>query len=118
MTELVGDAGGAPSAVRRPLPRLHGWGERSLLAVAGLFALFLGLPVATLVARSLAEGALRDALASEAVLTALALSLATTAVSLVLTVLIGLPLAFVLARRRFRGKWFVEAVVDLPIVLP
>ena len=118
MTEFVGGAGGAPSVVRRPLPRLHGWGERTLLGVAGLFALFLGLPVATLVARSLAEGALRDALLSPAVLTALALSLGTTAVSLVLTVGIGLPLAFVLARRRFRGKWLVEAIVDLPIVLP
>lgn len=118
MTELVGGAGGAPPVIRRPLPHFHGWGERSLLGAAGLFALFLGLPVATLVARSLAEGALRDALVSEAVLTALALSLATTAVSLVLTVMIGLPLAFVLARRAFRGKWLVEAIVDLPIVLP
>ena len=58
------------------------------------------------------------AVSSEVVLTALALSLATTAVSLVLVVVFGLPLAFVLARRRFRGQWLVEAVVDLPIVLP
>ena len=33
-------------------------------------------------------------------------------------VVFGLPLAFVLARRSFRGKWLVEACVDLPIVLP
>ena len=51
-------------------------------------------------------------------LAALALSLATTAASLVLTVVFGLPLAIVLARRTFRGKWLVEAIVDLPIVLP
>jgi molybdate transport system permease protein len=89
-----------------------------VLGVAAAFALFLFLPVATLVARSVAGAALQEALVSEAVLTALALSLATTAVSLVLTVVVGLPLAFVLARRRFRGKWLVEAVVDLPIVLP
>jgi molybdate transport system permease protein len=49
---------------------------------------------------------------------ALALSLGTTAISLVITVGLGLPLAFVLARRRFRGRWLVEAIVDLPIVLP
>ena len=30
----------------------------------------------------------------------------------------GFPLAYVLARRTFRGRWLVEAVVDLPIVLP
>ena len=46
------------------------------------------------------------------------LSLVTTAVSLVVTVVLGLPLAFVLARRRFWGRGLVEAVVDLPIVLP
>jgi molybdate transport system permease protein len=46
------------------------------------------------------------------------LSLATTAVSLLLTVVLGLPLAWVLARRRFRGRAVVETLVDLPIVLP
>ena len=35
-----------------------------------------------------------------------------------MTVAFGLPLAFALARRRFRGIGLVEAVVDLPIVLP
>ena len=51
-------------------------------------------------------------------LDALWLSLVTTAISLVITVALGLPLAFVLARRRFRGKGSLEAIVDLPIVLP
>ena len=58
------------------------------------------------------------ALGAQVVLSALALSLATTAISLVLTVAFGLPLALVLARRRFRGSGWVEAVVDLPIILP
>jgi molybdate transport system permease protein len=89
-----------------------------LLALAGLFALFLALPVVTLVARSALDGSLVEAAGTSAVLAALGLSLATTAVSLVLTVAIGMPLAFVLARRSFRGKWLVEAIVDLPIVLP
>ena len=89
-----------------------------LLAVAGLFVAFLGLPVATLVARSILDGSLVGAAATSAVLGALTLSLTTTAASLVLTVAVGLPLAVVLARRSFRGKWLVEALVDLPIVLP
>jgi len=88
------------------------------MALAGLFALFLGLPVLTLVGRSIIDGSLRVALASPVVLEALWLSLVTTAISLVITVVLGLPLAFVLARRRFRGKGLLEAVVDLPIVLP
>ena len=52
------------------------------------------------------------------VLDALVLSLFTTTISLVITLVLGLPLAFVLARRAFRGKSVLEAVVDLPIVLP
>ena len=105
--------GGSPRGRRRG----HA-GERSLAAVAGLFALFLALPVATLVVRSVVDGSLAVALASPAVLDALWLSLATTSISLVATVVLGLPLAIVLARRAFRGKGLIEAVVDLPIVLP
>ena len=103
---------------RNAAPSNRGLGGRPLIVVAGLFALFLGLPVATLVARAILSGALVQVAGSSAVVAALALSLGTTAISLVITVGIGLPLAFVLARRRFRGRWLVEAIVDLPIVLP
>ena len=114
------DAAGAPAAVagpgeQRASERL---GERSLVALAALFALFLGLPVVTLVARAVLDGSLATAIASPVVLGALWLSLVTTAISLAITVVFGLPLAFVLARRQFRGKGWLEAIVDLPIVLP
>jgi molybdate transport system permease protein len=90
----------------------------ALLLPAGLLATFLGLPVVVLVARSVLDGSLANAITAQVVLAALGLSLATTAVSLVLTVALGLPLAWVLARRRFRGRGLLEAVVDLPLVLP
>ncbi len=117
----AGNPGEAPAPVgrSRPHPRKAGpWGERSLAAVAALFALFLGLPVLTLVLRAILDGSLAVAVGSPVVLDALWLSLVTTAISLVITVTFGLPLAFLLARRRFRGRGLVEAIVDLPIVLP
>jgi len=89
-----------------------------LAVPAGLLLLFLGLPVAVLVGRAAAGGALAGLAGSAPLLMALGLSLATTAASLLLTVAVGLPLALLLARRRFRGQWLVEAIVDLPIVLP
>jgi molybdate transport system permease protein len=95
-----------------------GWGERSLLLLAGLSVLFLSLPIVVLVARAIFDGSLAHALTAQVVLSALGLSLMTTAISLVITVAFGLPLAFVLARRRFRGSGLVEAIVDLPLVLP
>ncbi len=118
---MIDDVIGGPAAVNRPGPagaRRNGWGDRSLAAVAGLFALFLGLPVVTLVARAVLDGSFATAIVSPVVIDALSLSLVTTVISLAITVTLGLPLAFVLARRRFRGKGFIEAFVDLPIVLP
>jgi molybdate transport system permease protein len=93
-------------------------GEAGLVLLAAVLALFLGLPVAVLVVRAVAGRALADALRTPSVLDALVLSLATTSLSLVLTVAIGMPIAFALARRRFRGASVLDTVVDLPIVLP
>lgn len=118
---MIEGAAGTPAAVghsRSEERHPGGWGEHSLSAVAALFALFLGLPVLTLVGRAILDGSLATAITSAVVLDALWLSLVTTAISLVITVTLGLPLAFVLARRRFRGKGWLEAIVDLPIVLP
>ncbi len=112
-------AAGAPVVARRASTRRSsGWGERSIAALAALFAMFLGLPIGTLVVRAVLDGSLVRAVASPVVFDALSLSLVTTAVSLVITVTLGLPLAVVLARRQFRGKGWLEAIVDLPIVLP
>jgi molybdate transport system permease protein len=113
------DAAGAPAAARRASTRRSsGCRDRSLAALAALFALFLGLPIVTLVGRAILDGSLAKAIDSPVVFDALLLSLVTTAISLVITVSLGLPLAFVLARREFRGKGWLEAIVDLPIVLP
>ena len=110
--------GAAVDAPTRPVGLRRGWGEASLVVVAALFALFLGLPIFALVGRALLDGSLALAVTSATVLDALRLSLVTTAISLGITVTLGLPLAFVLARRRFRGKRLLEVVVDLPIILP
>ncbi len=50
--------------------------------------------------------------------TALALSLKTATASTVVCVLVGVPMAFVLARARFRGLRVLRALVLLPLVLP
>jgi len=105
-------------AARRDRRSRPGSGEGALRGVAVVFGLLLALPVITLVGRSVLSGALGLVAGSSAVIAALGLSLTTTAISLLLSVVIGLPLAFVLARRSFRGKWLAEAFVDLPIVLP
>ncbi len=93
-------------------------GRGVVAGLAGLLVLFLGLPVATLVARAVGGGALAATFGDPVVFDALSPGLGTTACSLALTVLLGTPLAFALARRQFRGSGLVETVIDLPIVLP
>ena len=51
-------------------------------------------------------------------LSALSLSLWVAILATVLNALIGIPLAYLLARRTFRGKTLVDLLVTLPLVLP
>jgi molybdate transport system permease protein len=51
-------------------------------------------------------------------LSALALSIRVALVATLLNAAIGIPLAYVLARRRFRGRALVDLLVTLPLVLP
>jgi len=51
-------------------------------------------------------------------LSALFLSVRVAAVATFLNALIGIPLAWVLARRRFWGRSFLDLAVTLPLVLP
>lgn len=55
---------------------------------------------------------------SEASLTALLLSLRTASAATVLCVLLGVPMALLIARMRFRGNGIVRSLVLLPMVLP
>lgn len=90
------------------------WGGAAL---GGLFAAFLLLPTLVLLTRGLGADFL-PTLRSAAVLDALRVSLWTTAVTLIVTVLTGTPLAYLLARRDFPGRALLDALLDLPVVLP
>jgi len=113
VSATAGYGRGARSA--RPIERRSG--SLALAGLAGISVFLLGLPVLVLVVRAFVGDSIGSA-ATAAVLDALRLSLITTAISLVVTVCLGTPLAFLLARRRFRGISVFETIVDLPIVLP
>jgi len=51
-------------------------------------------------------------------LSALRISLVTASIALGIVILIGTPLAYCLSHYQFRGKDFVDTLVDLPLVLP
>ena len=86
-------------------------------ALGALLLLFILLPIANLLlttepAKVLAIA--REAQVQEALVFTLGAALIATAASLAL----GVPLGYVLARERFRGKAVVEGIVDMPVVIP
>ena len=102
------------ATVRRVTPRRHGY----VLPILSMpMLVLLGLPLLALVLR-LDVTDLRQNLASPTVLRALSLSLVTATVTAALALLLGTPLAYLLARRTFRGRRIVDTLVDLPMVLP
>lgn len=84
---------------------------------AGLSGLLLGLPLLVLLWRGV-EASFGGYLAEPTVIHAAMLSIYTTVVSLFFTLLLGTPLAYLLARWSFRHKAWIELIIDLPIVLP
>jgi molybdate transport system permease protein len=68
-------------------------------------------------ARSPAEGR-ADSLVSGDAVTAVWLSARVAVAATVLNALVGIPLAYALARRRFVGRGLVDLLVTLPLVLP
>lgn len=84
-------------------------------AIAGLA--FLILPVAGLLLRT-PWATLPERLTAPGVLTALRLSLYTATVATALCIVLGVPLAWLLARTHFPGQRLVRAMVTVPLVLP
>ena len=88
-----------------------------LAAPAAVALLFLVLPLVGLVIRApwTDVGAV---LGSAGALQALKLSMITATVSVIIVVLIGVPLAWVMARPGLRGASLLRALITIPLVLP
>ena len=93
---------------RTPLPL---W----ILAVVG--GVFVALPLVALVIRA-PWGDVAAALSGAGAGTALRLSIVVSLVATGLSLLLGVPIAWVLARARLPGRSVVRAIIVLPVVLP
>ena len=89
------------------------------LAVVALSLLagFISLPLLSLLLWTF-TGSAWEAMLSPVALQALWLSAKTTAVATFITVLVGTPAAYLLARTDFRGKRALDTLIDIPAVLP
>ena len=99
----------------RPVMRRHkaeAWWALSLPLL-----LFLLLPLLALVFYS-SPAELAANLKLPQVRQAMGLSLRTSTLATIASVLLGMPVAYLLARRQFRGRLLLDNLIDLPIVLP
>jgi len=81
--------------------------------------LYILIPLTlTLSLQLLDFSSLLRALSDEEILSSLANSIATSTATMLISLIFGVPLGYLLARKDFRGKSFVQALVDLPIVIP
>ncbi|MFE1552133.1 ABC transporter permease [Streptomyces sp. NPDC058718] len=102
----------------RVRPSGHGPRTPVVLAVPALLAVvFLVLPLVGVLART-EWGAFAAHLTDPGTVQALKLSLVVSFWALGLSLLLGVPLAWLLARVPFRGKAIVRSLVLLPMVLP
>ena len=93
---------------RTPLP---------LWILAGVGSLFVALPLVALVIRA-PWGDLVDSMSGAGAAAALRLSVAVSLAATALSVLFGVPIAWVLARSTIPGRSALRALVVLPVVLP
>ncbi len=110
-----------PSSTARRRPRSGKWREQILAGLIPLVAcIYVGvvilLPALSVVVQAFAKGLgpFLDNFQSPALLSALRLTLFTTAVAVPCNVIFGLAAATAIARRQFRGKALLLSIIDLP----
>lgn len=111
---MAGNVKRSPKPLSRPGGRLV---EALPLGLGLLALLYLALPVAAILWSGLSFETF-GALGEPPVLAALGLTAFTTLVVVGAALAAGTPIAYLLARREFRGKAVVETLVELPVALP
>jgi molybdate transport system permease protein len=106
-----------PTVAPKQRPAILGRAPLQLTTLAAVALAFLVVPVVAIVVRA-PWGTLGPALRTSATRDALRLSLVTSTITTLLCLLLGVPLAWLLARVAFRGRAVLRALVVLPLVLP
>ena len=86
---------------------------RVFYTLASLFVVFIIFPILNLLLY-----ASPDALYDSSLLNAILVSFVAATSATLISIVFSLPLGYILARKDFWGKGFIESVIDLPIVIP
>lgn len=86
-------------------------------ALGGLLLLFIALPLGLILAGA-PPASLWETLHDGEVLRSATVTLLAAALATAVGLALGVPLAYLLARRAFRGRRWVEALLGLPVIIP
>jgi molybdate transport system permease protein len=102
-----------------PLPRVRSDVPffAGLIILGGSYVVLIVAMLAAEVAYTSPDDILA-ALASEKIRYAVKLSLVSCSITTILALWVAVPLGYLMARFRFPGKWLLDALLDIPIVLP
>lgn len=91
----------------------------SLLTISCSFIilLFILLPLLEMVFQPSLQS-LQETIQDKDVVRSIWLSIYTSSLAAFISLIVGTPFAYLLARKQFVGKKFIESVVDLPIMIP
>ncbi len=89
-----------------------------ILALGWLLALLLA-PVALIFYRTFEPGigAVWDSITTPAAISAFWLTIEVSAIAVVVNTVLGVVMALALARDRWRGRWVLDAIIDLPFAI-
>ncbi len=90
------------------------------LVMGGISACFILLIILLLAADVMFTSPQKfyEALSKPEILAALRLTILSCTVAAILSVWVGTPLGYLLSRYSFPGRWLIDTLVDIPIVLP
>jgi molybdate transport system permease protein len=97
--------------------RARAWFPALLVLALAVALVFLVLPVVAIFTHT-SPGKLVSSLGDPSSIDALRLSLETSAIAVVVIVVLGTPAAYLLATRQFPAKPLVVTLIELPLVLP
>jgi len=112
------------STVKEPVRRHQGVSSTfplrfviALSVLSGILFFVLVSPIISLVANS-TPGGLLLSLRDSQVLAALYLTIYTSGLTSLVAVLLGVPLGYLLGKYEFRGRSFLDSIIEIPLVIP
>jgi molybdate/tungstate transport system permease protein len=104
------------------MTRISGWKKLDRMSIVfivlgAVMLLFIVAPPLKTVFSS-SPGTLWNTLLEEDVYSSILLTVSAALTATLIGLFLGVPLAYLLARHQFRGKRFLEAIIDVPIVIP